>query len=87
MAIQDNLALHIPVLLDVIVLDHKDLHIHLIKEQVKIQYLVLHKDSVCEEGIDGLERTGQAELRVITQFVSGKYNTWVCQTNAHLITI
>ena len=56
MAVENDLALQlIPILLNVIVLDHNDHHIHLIEELVKVQNLVLDELLVGEEGIEGLQ--------------------------------
>ena len=53
MAVEDDLALEfVPVLLDVVVLDHDDHHIHLVEELVEIQDLVLHQFFVREEGVE-----------------------------------
>ena len=60
MAIQDDLPLQlVPVLLDVVVLDHDDDHVHLAQELVEVQDLVLHDLLVGEEGVEGFERTGE----------------------------
>lgn len=68
-------------------LNHNHHHIHFAEELVKVKNLVLHKDSVGEEGIEGHERKGQEAPLVIMQIVFGKYHTRMCQTNTHLITI
>ena len=63
MAIQNNLALElVPVLLDVVVLDHNDHHIHLGEELVEVEDLVLDNLFLGEEGVEGLERTGEVAL-------------------------
>ena len=62
-AIQDDLALElVPVLLDVVVLDHNDDHIHFVQEPVEVEDLVLHDFLVGEEGIEGLEGPGEVTL-------------------------
>ena len=63
MAIQNHLALElIPVLLDVVVLDHNDHNIHLGEELVEVENLVLDNLFLGEEGVEGLERTGEVAL-------------------------
>lgn len=63
MAIQNHLALEfVPVLLDVVVLDHNDHHIHLGEELVEVEDLVLDDGLFGEEGVEGLERTGEVAL-------------------------
>ncbi len=63
MAIQNDLALEfVPVLLDVVVLDHNDHHIHLGEELVEVENLVLDNLLLGEEGVEGLERTGEVTL-------------------------
>ena len=63
MAIQNHLALElVPVLLDVVVLDHNDHHIHLGEELVEVENLVLDNLLLGEEGVEGLERTGEVAL-------------------------
>ena len=53
--IKDDFAFKlVPVLLYVVMFYHDDHHIDFIKELIKIQYLVLHKFFVGEEGIKGL---------------------------------
>ena len=62
-AIEDNLALElVPVLLEVVVLDHNDHHIHFVQEPVEVEDLVLHDFLVGEEGVEGLEGTGEVAL-------------------------
>ena len=62
-AVEDDLALElVPVLLDVVVLDHDDDHIDLVEELVEVEDLVLHDLLVGEEGVEGLERTGEVAL-------------------------
>ncbi len=63
MAIQNHLALElVPVLLDVCVLDHNDYHIHLGEELVEVENLVLDNRFLGEEGVEGLQRTGEVTL-------------------------
>ena len=63
MAIQNHLALKfVPVLLDVVVLDHNDHHIHLGEELVEVENLVLDNLLLGEEGVEGLEGTGEMAL-------------------------
>ena len=55
MTIQNHLPFQFaPVLLDVIVLDHDNDHIHFIQELVKVKNLVRHNGLVGEEGIETL---------------------------------
>ena len=62
-AIQDDLALEfVPVLLDMVVLDHNDHHIHLGEELVEVEDLVLDNLFLGEKGVEGLERTGEVAL-------------------------
>ena len=63
MAIQNDLAFKfVPILLDVVVLDHNDHHIHLGEELVEVENLVLDDFFLSKEGIEGLERTGEMAL-------------------------
>lgn len=63
MAIQNHLALEfIPVLFDVVVLNHNDHHIHLVKELIEVENLVLDDCFLGEERVEGLERTGEVAL-------------------------
>jgi len=63
MAIQDDLAFELaPVLLDVVVLDHNDHHIHLGEELVEVEDLVLDNLFLGEEGVEGLEGTCEMAL-------------------------
>ena len=63
MAIQNHLALElVPVLFDVVVLDHNDHHIHLGEELIEVENLVLDNLLLGEEGVEGLERTGEVAL-------------------------
>ena len=67
-AIQDDLALElVPVLLEVVVLDHDDDHIYLVEELVEVQELVGDNLAVGEEGVEGLERTGEVALLDVEQ--------------------
>ena len=52
----------VPVLFDVVVLDHNDHHIHLGEELVEVEDLVLDNLLLGEEGVEGLERTGKVAL-------------------------
>ena len=62
MAIEDNFALElIPVLLNLVMLNHDDDHIDVCEELVEIVVLVLH-DIILNEGIIDLERTGEMAL-------------------------
>lgn len=62
-AVEDDLALElVPVLLDVVVLDHDDHHVNLAEELIEVQNLILHNLFLGEEGVEGLERTGQVTL-------------------------
>ena len=63
MTIQNHLALQlVPVLLDVVVLDHNDHHIDLGEELVEVEDLVLDNRFLGEEGVKGLEGTGKVAL-------------------------
>ena len=63
MAIQNHLSLElVPVLLDVVVLDHNDHHIHLGEELVEVEDLVLDNLLLGEKGVEGLEGTGEVAL-------------------------
>ena len=63
MAIQNHLTLEfVPVLLDVVVLDHNDHHINLREELVEVEDLVLDNRLLSEEGVEGLERPGKVAL-------------------------
>ena len=69
-AIQDDLALELPpILLDVVVLDHDDDHVHFVEEPVEVEDLVLHDLLVSEEGVEGLERTGEVASIAETHYV------------------
>lgn len=60
MTIEHDLALElIPVLFDVVVLDHDDHHVNLLEELVEVKNLVLHNLLVGEEGIEALERPSE----------------------------
>ena len=60
LAIQYDLALQfVPILLDVVVLDHNHHHIHFTEELVEIQNLVRNNLLVSEERIKALQRTGE----------------------------
>ena len=62
-AIQNHFALElVPVLFDVVVLDHNDHHIHLGEELVEVEDLVLDDLLFGEEGVEGLQRTGEVTL-------------------------
>ena len=62
-AVEDDFALElVPVLLDVVVLDHNDYHIHLGEELVEVEDLVLDNLLLGEEGVEGLQRTGEVAL-------------------------
>ena len=52
----------VPILLDMVVLHHDNHHVHLIKELIEIQNLVLHNLLLSEEGVEGLQWTGQVAL-------------------------
>ena len=55
MAIQHNFALQlIPILLDMVMLDHDNHHIHFVKELVEIQDLVLDNLLLGEERVEAL---------------------------------
>ena len=61
--VEDNFTLElVPVLLDVVVLDHNDHHIDLGEELVEVEDLVLDNLLLGEEGVEGLERTGEVAL-------------------------
>ena len=63
MAIQNHFALEfVPVLFDVVVLDHNDNHIHLGEELVEVEDLVLDNLFLGEEGVEGLKGTGEMAL-------------------------
>ena len=54
MAVQHHLAIQlVPVLFDVVVLDHDDHHVHLREELVEVEELVLHDGLLGEEGVEG----------------------------------
>ena len=63
MTVQNDFALElVPILLDVVVLDHNDHHIHLGEELVEVEDLVLDNLLLGEEGIEGFEGTGEVAL-------------------------
>ena len=63
MAVEYNLPLQlVPVLLDMVVLDHYDHHVHLAQELVEVEDLVLDNRLLGEEGVESLERTGEVAL-------------------------
>ena len=55
-----------------VVLHHNHNHINLIEELVKVQNLILDNLLLSEEGIEGLQRTGEVALldRVSQQFAT-----------------
>lgn len=62
-AVEDYLALQlVPILLDVIVLDHDDNHINIGEELVKVVILVNCDLVAYEEGVVALERTCKVTL-------------------------
>ena len=62
-AVEDDFAFEfVPVLLDVVVLDHNDDHIDLVEEAVEVENLVLDNLPVGEEGVEALERAGEVTL-------------------------
>ena len=72
MTIENDLALQlVPILLDMVVLDHNDHHFHLAEELVEVQYLVLHNLLLGEEGVEGLEGTGEMALLNVEHLESG----------------
>lgn len=59
-AVEHNLAFEfVPILLDVVVLDHDDHHVNLLEELVEVKNLVFHNLLVGEEWIEALERPGE----------------------------
>ena len=61
--VKDNFTLQlIPILLNVVVLNHDDYHVNLVEELVEVKNLVLYYLLLSEEGIKGLQRTGQVAL-------------------------
>ena len=69
-AVEDDLALEfVPVLLDVVVLDHDDHHVHLVQEPVEVLELVGDDLAVGEEGGEGLERAGEVASIAETNYV------------------
>ena len=63
MTVEDDFALEfIPILLDVIMLHHDDNHVNLIQELIEVEDLILHDFLLSEEGIKGLQRTGEMTL-------------------------
>ena len=72
MAIKNDLALQfVPVLLNMIMLYHDDNHINLIEELVETEYLVLHNLLLGEEGVEGLEGTGEVALLNVEHLEGG----------------
>ncbi len=72
MTIQHNLPLKlIPVLLNVVVLDHYDNHVYLREELVEVKNLILNYFLLCKEGVEGLERTGEVALLDVEHLESG----------------
>ena len=70
--IQNHLALQlVPVLPDVIMFHHDNHHINFIEELVKIQNLVLDNLLAGEEGVKGLERTGQVTILNVEHLEGG----------------
>ena len=58
--IEHNLAFEfVPILLDVVVLDHDDHHVNLLKELVEVEDLVFHNLLVGEERVEALQRTSE----------------------------
>ena len=63
MAIQNHLTLQlVPILLDMIVLNHNHHHIHFVEELVEIKNLVRHNLFVSEERVETLQWTSQMAL-------------------------
>ena len=61
-AVEDDLAFQfVPVLLDLIVLDHDDDHIHVVQKLVKIVELV-RDDVLLDEGVIDLQRAAEMLL-------------------------
>ena len=62
-AVEDDLAAElVQVLLDVVMLDHDDNHVHLVQEAVEVEDLVRNYGLVGEEGVETLQRTGEVAL-------------------------
>ena len=63
MAVQNDLAFQlVPILLDVVVLDHDDHHVNLVEELVEVENLVGNDFLVGEERVEALQRTGEVAL-------------------------
>ena len=72
MAVENDLVFQlVPVLLDMVVLDHDDYHLYFIEELVEVQNLVLHNLLLCEEWVESLERTSQVALLDVKHLKSG----------------
>jgi len=67
-AIENHFALQlIPVLLDMVVLDHNDHHIHFVKEMVEVENLALYNLLASEEWVESLERASQMSFLDVEQ--------------------
>ena len=72
MAIKDYFSFQlIPVLLDVVVLNHNHHHINFAEELIEVQDLVLHNLLLSEERVEGLEWTGEVALLDVEHLEGG----------------
>lgn len=63
MTVEHDLALElIPVLFEVVVLDHDNHHVHMGEEVVEVEDLVFHNLLVGEERVEALQRTSEVAL-------------------------
>ena len=74
MTVEDNLALQlVPILFDMVMLNHNDYHIHLIQELVEVQNLILHDFFVSKEGIKRLQRASEMALLSLQHLEGGAF--------------
>ena len=63
MAVENDFAFQlVPVLLDMVVLDHNHHHVHLFEEVVEVQNLVFDNLFVGKERVEGLQGAGQVSF-------------------------
>lgn len=73
-AVEDDLALQfVPILLDLVVLDHDDYHVNIVEELVEVRELVLGNLLVFEEGVVALERTSEVTLLELEHLECGAF--------------
>lgn len=74
MAVEDDLAFEfVPILLDVVMLDHDDHHIHFAEELIEIENLIGYNFFVGEEGVETLQWSGEVALLNVNHLQGGTF--------------